>query len=52
MFIKGHIEPPLEGVNISITLINGRNMNVVSDENGDYKAGPLPDGIQHKVVCI
>ena len=50
-FISGRIEPPLKGVTINITGIeNEESMIVLTDDRGQYKAGPLIETANYTVV--
>ena len=55
LFITGHIEPPLAGVLVTIvTNSSDPAIEVITDEKGTYKAGPLPGTVHHTVVryCV
>ena len=50
LFIQGSIEPPLVGVAITVSLADGQKVNVLTNNEGKYRVGPLTAGILHTVV--
>ena len=51
LFVEGSVDPPLEGVAITVTLSNGQQIDVRTDRSGYYAAEPLPKAVTHTVVC-
>ena len=55
LFIKGRVKPSLEGVTITVTLLQQDTqelLQVITDKKGRYKAGPIHASTEHTVVSI
>jgi hypothetical protein len=50
-FISGHIEPPLEGVVITIATTGADPLVVSTDDKGLYEVGPFLDMLEYTVVA-